>query len=102
LSRRYGEVEGLPPPADDTTYIVSALAAQAAWAQERFDVVCPGDPVRDSAGAVIGAKSLCCAPNLPESRDLCGYCRFDNGPINRFSVWGAKRQGFDCGCCNSN
>ncbi len=63
VSKRFGEVEGLPEPEDGTLFIVSALAAQAAWAAGRRDVVCVGDAVRDSDGRVIGAASLCVAPD---------------------------------------
>jgi hypothetical protein len=62
VAKRFGEVENLPEPAANTIYIVSALAAQAAWAAGRRDVVCPGDPVRDAEGRIIGAASLCVAP----------------------------------------
>jgi hypothetical protein len=62
VSKRFGEIENLPEPATDTLYIVSALAAQAAWATGRRDVVCPGDPVRDAEGRIVGAASLCVAP----------------------------------------
>jgi hypothetical protein len=62
VSKRFGEVENLPEPAPNTVYIVSALTAQAAWAVGRRDVVCPGDPVRDAEGRIIGATSLCVAP----------------------------------------
>lgn len=62
VAKRFGEVEGIPEPEPGTIYIVSALAAQAAWAVGRRDVVCPGDPVRDAEGRIIGAASLCVAP----------------------------------------
>jgi hypothetical protein len=56
------EVEGLPDPADNTVYIVSFLAAQAAWARGRTDVVSTGDPVRDENGRIIGVTSLYVKP----------------------------------------
>jgi hypothetical protein len=62
ITKTFGEVEGLPAPEQGTLLIVSALAAQAAWATGRIDVACPGDPIRDDAGRVIGAASLCVAP----------------------------------------
>lgn len=56
----YGRPEGLPAPAPNTVYIVSALAAQAirAYHPERDDVVVVADAVRDEAGRVVGAKAL--------------------------------------------
>jgi hypothetical protein len=62
VAKWFGEVENLPEPKDDTIYIASALTAQAAWAAGRRDVVCPGDPVRDAEGRIVGAASLCVAP----------------------------------------
>lgn len=52
----YGEVDGLPAPADNTIYIVSAIVAQAA--KGRNDIYVVDDTVRDGAGAIIGAKAL--------------------------------------------
>ena len=62
ISKTFGEIENLPEQQFRTIYIVSALVSQAAWATGRRDVVCPGDPVRDENGRVIGARSLCVAP----------------------------------------
>jgi hypothetical protein len=62
VAKRFGEVIDLPEPAAGTLYIASALTAQAAWAAGRWDVVCPGDPVRDNDGRIIGASSLCVRP----------------------------------------
>jgi hypothetical protein len=62
VAKRFGEIEGLPEPQEGVVYICSALAAQAAWAIGRRDVVCPGDLVRTADGAVVGAASLCVAP----------------------------------------
>jgi hypothetical protein len=56
------EIDGLPDPADDTIYIVSFLAAQAAWERGRTDVVATGDPVRDENGRIIGVTSLYVKP----------------------------------------
>ena len=52
------EIEGLPEPQPGVIYIVSFLAAQAAWLQGRTDVVAVGDPVRDEQGRIIGVTSL--------------------------------------------
>jgi hypothetical protein len=62
IVKRFGQVEGLPEPQDGVVYVVSALAAQAAWAAGRTDVFCPGDLIRDESGRVVGAASLCAAP----------------------------------------
>ncbi|MBF1490681.1 MAG: hypothetical protein HXN77_09310 [Prevotella pallens] len=55
-SQEFGEVTGLPEPADNTLYIVSALVLTAAKAQGRTDVVAPatGHPecVRDEKGFI--------------------------------------------------
>ena len=63
----YGAIQGLPDPQDDTFYIVSALVAQAAWAQGRKDVLAPdtgAGAVRDSDGRVIGVRRLLAHPDL--------------------------------------
>ena len=62
IAKTFGSIENLPDPEPDTIYVVSALAAQAAWATGRADVFCPGDPVRDEAGKIIGCQALCCKP----------------------------------------
>jgi hypothetical protein len=56
VEKTFGDVTGLPEPVWGTIYIVSALVAQAV---RRSDVFCPGDPVRDTEGKIIGCKSLC-------------------------------------------
>lgn len=50
----YGEVEGLPAPADDTIYVVSSLVAQRV--PGRKDVFIPNESVRDDKGCIC--KSL--------------------------------------------
>jgi hypothetical protein len=55
---RFGQVEGLPEPRPGVLYLASALAAQAATASGRTDVVMVDDPVRDDQGRVIGARAL--------------------------------------------
>jgi hypothetical protein len=64
IAKRFGQVEGLPDPEPGVLYITSALTAQVAWAAGRTDVACPGDPVRDDEGRIVGAKALCIAPTL--------------------------------------
>jgi hypothetical protein len=62
VSKRFQDLEGLPEPVEGVLYIASALAARAAWEQGRRDVVCPGDPIRDDEGRVVGAAALCVCP----------------------------------------
>lgn len=52
---RYGNVENLPAPQENTIYIVSALVKQAS---SRTDLFSPGELVRDDKGIVIGCKGL--------------------------------------------
>ena len=64
ISKAFGEIEGLPNPVRGTIYVVSALAAQAAWRAGRVaDVFCPGDPIRDAEGKIVGCRSLCASPD---------------------------------------
>ena len=55
-SQQFGDVTGLPEPADNTLYIVSALVLTAAKAQGRTDCVAPatGHPecIRDEKGFI--------------------------------------------------
>ena len=51
----YGEIEGLPAPQKDTTYIVSGILAEKL---DRSDVTYPNELVRDEHGRVIGCYSL--------------------------------------------
>lgn len=55
----YGEVTGLPAPARDTVYIVSARVLEAT---NRLDVFAPDtnpdSVVRDESGRVIGVRGL--------------------------------------------
>ena len=52
----YGTVQGLPEPAKETIYIVSAITAQAC--PERADVYIVDDSVRDENGHIIGVRAL--------------------------------------------
>ncbi|MCL6577663.1 hypothetical protein [Kyrpidia sp.] len=62
VETRFGDIEGLPDPKSDVLYVVSALAAQAAAAQGRTDVVAPDtgpeSAVRDENGNIIGVRRL--------------------------------------------
>jgi hypothetical protein len=52
----YGEVAGLPDPADGTLFVVSALVRSAV--PGRNDVASPGDLIRDGSGNVTGCRNL--------------------------------------------
>ena len=52
----YGTVQGLPEPAKETIYIVSAITAQAC--PEREDVYIVDASVRDETGRIIGVRAL--------------------------------------------
>lgn len=55
---RFGELEGLPEAAEGVVYVASLLAAQAAAAIGRADVLAPGELVRDAAGQPTGCRGL--------------------------------------------
>lgn len=52
----FGEVQDLPEQIDGTIYLVSSLVAQRV--PDREDVFIPAESVRDSAGRIIGCRSL--------------------------------------------
>lgn len=52
----FGDVQDLPEQKDDTIYLVSSLVAQRV--PDRKDVFIPAESVRDSAGRIIGCRSL--------------------------------------------
>ena len=52
----FGEVQGLPDPADDTLYVVSRLVISAV--PDRTDLVSPDGAVRDDQGRIIGCTAL--------------------------------------------
>lgn len=54
---KFGEVSGLPAPTEETTFVVSLIAAQAAAAGGRSveDLLTVGETVRDEGGRIIGA-----------------------------------------------
>ena len=52
----YGQVQGLPEPAKETIYVVSAITAQACPGRE--DVYIVDDSVRDETGRIIGVRAL--------------------------------------------
>lgn len=57
---KYGEIENLPKPQEDTFYIVSGLVASAALKIGRNDILAPGGLVRDknNLGVVLGCLFL--------------------------------------------
>lgn len=54
--RVFGDVEGIPDPADNVMYVVSSIVA--ARASHRYDLIIPNDLVRDDRGRVIGCRSF--------------------------------------------
>lgn len=55
---QYGELEGLPEPQVHTRYILSAMAAAAAKAAGREDILSPGELIRDENGQPVGCRGL--------------------------------------------
>lgn len=78
----YGEVQGLPEPAPETAYIVSALTAQACpW---RKDVYIVDDTVRDGNGRIIGCRALAHIFGFGESWwESGGSCWYANGETGK-------------------
>ena len=54
----FGKVDGLPEPELNTIYIVSMLVKQQV--QYRYDVLYPGEAIRDESGNIIGCRGLSC------------------------------------------
>jgi hypothetical protein len=54
----FGVVAGLPDPALDTVYLVSAMVRNHPAVASRTDVCSPGALVRDDAGNIIGCDGL--------------------------------------------
>jgi len=52
-----GNVVDLPPSKPNTFYIVSRVVAEAERGK-RNDLLIPDEPIRDSSGKIIGAKSF--------------------------------------------
>jgi hypothetical protein len=62
VSKSFGAISGLPEQKEGTVYVLSGLAATAAWEQGRDDVYCPGTAVRDDKGAIVGVSNLAGKP----------------------------------------
>jgi hypothetical protein len=56
LRGTYGDVTGLPEPAPDTIYIVSAMVRMAL--PDRKDLASPAGLVRDASGNITGCEAL--------------------------------------------
>lgn len=56
----FGEVDGLPEPAEDTVYIVSIITVNAAKAHGRStdDLLVTSGPVRNDRGQTIGCRAF--------------------------------------------
>lgn len=50
----YGKLENIPPPSENTYFVVSLLCQQAS---DRGDLVTPADPLRDEAGRIIACQA---------------------------------------------
>ena len=69
-----GKVEGLPPPANGTIYVVSGMVL-AAIPDDRRDVVAPGELVRDDQGRPVGCLGFTSKPGgVIVPQDLCKSC----------------------------
>jgi hypothetical protein len=103
ISKRFGQIEGLPEAEQDTYFIVSLPVATAAWSTGRTDVLAIGEAVRDNEGRIVAARSLACSPDIPHGRDVCSWCGWDNGENSEFSPWGRWRgASFECVKCEGN
>ncbi|MBF1024930.1 MAG: hypothetical protein HXK98_03515 [Candidatus Nanogingivalaceae bacterium] len=60
VKTEFGEVTGLPEPAERTVYVVSFITANAAKAHGRTtdDLLVTSGPVRDDKGRVIGCRAF--------------------------------------------
>lgn len=58
VEETYGDIVGLPAPANDTIYIVSGLVKAAGKLLGRTDLVAPTMQVRNEAGQIVGCKAL--------------------------------------------
>lgn len=58
ISKKFGELEGLPEQEEGTIFVVSIIAATAAKEAGRNDCVVPGEVIRDEEGKIIGCKNL--------------------------------------------
>jgi hypothetical protein len=56
VTTTFGEIEGLPAPQEGVAIIVSGMVLDAKG--KRFDLVAPGELVRDSNGNPIGCKGF--------------------------------------------
>jgi len=54
----FGEVTDLPAAREGVVLVVSALVQGHPSVRERADVFSPGEPVRDAAGTILGARGL--------------------------------------------
>ena len=59
FSTIFGAVDGLPAPQDGVAILVSGLVLEASKGL-RFDLVAPGELVRDAAGNPVGCKGFRC------------------------------------------
>ena len=72
----YGEVTGLPAPAEGVWYIVSGMVRDAV--KGRQDVVSPGELIRDERGNPAGTKGLDMNVNVTEAVDESVILRLES------------------------
>lgn len=68
----YGDVQGLPPPVEDTIYVVSRMVCERC--RDRNDLYIVNETIRDNMGRIVGCKSLTQNPYLDIScvgLDVC-------------------------------
>ena len=60
VKTEFGEVLGLPEPAEDTVFIVSRITVEAACAQglSTDDLLITSGAVRDDQGRIVGCRAL--------------------------------------------
>ena len=88
ISRKLGNISGLPKPTGwPVVYVVSLAVAAKAWAIGRDDVLAIGESVRGPDGKIIGACSLGESP--------CGFSFLDTGG-NRVGPFGDLLGGEEC------
>jgi hypothetical protein len=57
IRKKYSFVENLPPSLSGTFYIVSSMVLQSSM---RYDLLAPGDIIRDEKGNIIGCLNFQC------------------------------------------
>jgi hypothetical protein len=87
----YGDVYGLPDPADNTLYVVSLPVAQA-LRNLRDDIMVVDELCRDTAGRIIGARAL---SRLSEIKEPSQYIVTEiwRQRVGSPSIWQGRERG---------